>query len=209
MDKKRVIVYVDGYNFYYGLKHGGSTWKRLYWLDIVKFFERMMLPDQELVEVNYYSACPLDDQQAADNQDVLFSANKLNPKFKLHLGRYKKKKFKCQNCGYKIKTYEEKESDVRVATGMLVDMFSLRCDITIVVSADSDMIPSVEIIKSFNPTHPVHAFIPPNQKSFALVSKCDTIVWLSRYKARFVQSMLPDEVLLENGYVLRRPENWY
>ncbi len=209
MDKKRVIVYVDGYNFYYGLKHGGSTWKRLYWLDIVKFFERMMLPDQELVEVNYYSACPLDDQQAADNQDVLFSANKLNPKFKLHLGRYKKKKFKCQNCGYKIKTYEEKESDVRVATGMLVDMFSQRCDITIVVSADSDMIPSVEIIKSFNPTHPVHAFIPPNQKSFALVSKCDTIVWLSRYKARFVQSMLPDEVLLENGYVLRRPENWY
>ena len=209
MDKKRVIVYVDGYNFYYGLKHGGSTWKRLYWLDIVKFFERMMLPDQELVEVNYYSACPLDDQQAADNQDVLFSANKLNPKFKLHLGRYKKKKFKCQNCGYKIKTYEEKESDVRVATGMLVDMFSQRCDITIVVSADSDMIPSVEIIKSFNPTHPVHAFIPPNQKSFALVSKCDTIVWLSRYKARFVQSMLPDEVLLENGYVLRRPANWY
>ena len=88
-------------------------------------------------------------------------------------------------------------------------MFSQRCDITIVVSADSDMIPSVEIIKSFNPTHPVHAFIPPNQKSFALVSKCDTIVWLSRYKARFVQSMLPDEVLLENGYVLRRPENWY
>lgn len=208
MDKKRVIVYVDGYNFYYGLKHGGSTWKRLYWLDIVKFFERMMLPDQELVEVNYYSACPLDDQQAADNQDVLFSANKLNPKFKLHLGRYKKKKLKCQNCGYKIKTYEEKESDVRVATGMLVDMFSQRCDITIVVSADSDMIPSVEIIKSFNPTHPVHAFIPPNQKSFALVSKCDTTVWLSRYKARFVQSMLPDEVLLENGYVLRRPENW-
>ena len=55
MVKQKVIVYVDGYNFYYGLKHGGSTWKRLYWLDIVKFFERMMLPYQELVEVNYRS----------------------------------------------------------------------------------------------------------------------------------------------------------
>ena len=50
MEKKKVIVYVDGYNFYYGLKNGGAKWKRLYWLDIVKFFERMMLPDQELVE---------------------------------------------------------------------------------------------------------------------------------------------------------------
>jgi len=76
--KKQVIVYVDGYNFYYGLKNGGARWKRHYWLDMVKFFERMMLPDQELVEVNYYSAVPLDDQQAADNQDVLFSANLLN-----------------------------------------------------------------------------------------------------------------------------------
>ena len=45
MEKKKVIVYVDGYNFYYGLKHGGRRWKRLYWLDVVKFFERMMLPD--------------------------------------------------------------------------------------------------------------------------------------------------------------------
>ena len=206
--KQQVIVYVDGYNFYYGLRNGGVKWKRFYWLDIVKFFERMMLPNQELVEVNYYSARPLDDQQAADNQDVLFSANLLNPKFKLHLGRYKKKKFKCQNCGFKNKTYEEKESDVRVATGMLVDMYKKRCDITIVVSADSDMIPSVEIIKQAAPEHPVHVFVPPTQKSFALASKCDHVVWLGHYRARFVQSMLPENVTLKNGYIVHRPENW-
>ena len=35
MNKKKVIVYVDGYNFYYGLRNGGSRWKRTYWLDIV------------------------------------------------------------------------------------------------------------------------------------------------------------------------------
>lgn len=168
----------------------------------------MMLADQELVEVNYYSARPLDDQQAADNQDVLFSANLLNPKFKLHLGRYKKKKFKRQNCGFKNKTYEEKESDVRVATGMLTDMFTKRCDITIIVSADSDMIPSVEIIKGFDPGHPVHIFIPPTQNSYALASKCDHVVWLEHYRARFIQSMLPDDVILSNGYVIHRPENW-
>ena len=72
MNKKIVIVYVDGYNFYYGLRNGGSKWKRTYWLDIVKFFEKMMLPDQELVEVNYYSERPIDDTQAYDNQDKLF-----------------------------------------------------------------------------------------------------------------------------------------
>ena len=88
-------MYVDGYNFYYGLKHGGRRWKRLYWLDVVKFFERMMLPDQELVEVNYFSARPVDDPQAYYNQDKFFQANGINSKFKLHLGIYKKKKIKC------------------------------------------------------------------------------------------------------------------
>lgn len=208
MEKKKVIVYVDGYNFYYGLKHGGSKWKRFYWLDVVKFFERMMLPDQELIEVNYYSARPVDDPQAYYNQDRFFQANDTNSKFKLHLGIYKKKKFKCQNCGFKNKTYEEKESDVRVATGMLVDMFNKRCDITIIVSADSDMIPSVEIIKEFAPEHPVHVFVPPSQNTYALASKCDNIIWLEHYKARFAQSMLPEEVTLPNGHKLIRPENW-
>ena len=93
-------------------------------------------------------------------------------------------------------------------SGMLVDMFSKRCDITIVVSADSDMIPSVEIIKDFAPEHPVHVFVPPTQKSFALASKCDHVVWLGHYRARFVQSMLPDDVKLNNGHVVSRPDNW-
>ena len=208
MEKKKVIVYVDGYNFYYGLRNGGSGWRRTYWLDIVQLFERMMLANQELIEVNYYSARPVDDPQARNNQEELFSANVLNPKFKLHLGHYKKKKFKCQNCGFKNKTYEEKESDVRVATGMLTDVFAKRCDTTIIVSADSDMIPSVEIIKAFAPYHSVVDFVPPNQRSFALAGKCDAVLWMEQYKARFVQSMLPNEIVLDNGHVLRRPENW-
>ena len=91
---------------------------------------------------------------------------------------------------------------------MLVDLFTKRCDITIVVSADSDMIPSVEIIKNFAPEHPVHVFVPPTQKTYALASKCDNVVWLEHYKARFVQSALPDEVTLPNGHKLTRPDNW-
>ena len=64
-NKKKVIVYVDGYNFYYGLRNGGPKWKRIYWLDIVKFFERMMLSDQELVEVNYSDDVTLDNGYVA------------------------------------------------------------------------------------------------------------------------------------------------
>ena len=52
---QRVIVYIDGFNFYFGLKHN-AKWKKYYWLDIVKLFESFMRPNQELVAVKYFSA---------------------------------------------------------------------------------------------------------------------------------------------------------
>lgn len=48
MEKQKVIVYVDGFNFYYGLK-SDHRWKRYYWLDLVSLFEKFMRPDQELL----------------------------------------------------------------------------------------------------------------------------------------------------------------
>ena len=39
-DKKKVIVYVDGFNFYYGLK--SKKWKMCYWLDLVSFFNSFL-----------------------------------------------------------------------------------------------------------------------------------------------------------------------
>ena len=43
--KKRVNIYVDGFNFYYGLK--SKKWKKYYWIDIVKLFEQFIKPDQD------------------------------------------------------------------------------------------------------------------------------------------------------------------
>ena len=62
-EKHRVIVCVDGFNFYYGLK-SSVRWKKYYWLDIVKLFESFMRPNQELVAVKYFSARTNDLEQS-------------------------------------------------------------------------------------------------------------------------------------------------
>lgn len=206
MDKQKVIVYVDGFNFYYGLK--AIQWKKYYWLDIVKFFEKMLTDKQELVEVHYFSARPVNDITASDNQDVLFSANKLNPKFKLTLGKYLKKQFPCFSCGKTIRTYEEKETDVRIATQIINDVYKERCDISIIVSADSDLIPAIELVRDMNPAHPIYVYFPPLRHSVSLTSSANGVRKLAHYKARFNQSMLPEEVILPNGHILKRPTNW-
>lgn len=49
----RTVVYVDGYNLYYGLLRG----TKLKWLDLVALFENHVLaPEAELMEVRYYTA---------------------------------------------------------------------------------------------------------------------------------------------------------
>ena len=131
-----------------------------------------------------------------------------NPKFQLILGKYLKKKITCFNCGNIINTYEEKESDVRIATQIVSDAYEKNCDVAIIVSADSDMIPSVELAKQAGQT--VYIYFPPNHYSSNLAAMANgKPVQLIRYESRFKLSMLPDTVHLKaKNYDLQIPEKW-
>lgn len=48
----RTIVYVDGFNFYYGAVKG-TPWK---WLDPVALFSKVLSPRNRLVKVKYFTA---------------------------------------------------------------------------------------------------------------------------------------------------------
>jgi uncharacterized LabA/DUF88 family protein len=165
MNKQKVIVYVDGFNFYFGLR--SKNWRKYYWLDMVKFSEQLLRPHQELIEVNYFSARHIHNDKSK-RQDAFFQANKLNPKFTLHLGKYLTKNIECRFCKNIIHTYEEKETDVRIATSMLADVYQQKCDLSVLISADSDLVPPIERIKELNPAHKIITFFPPNRFSFDL-----------------------------------------
>ena len=203
---KKVIVYIDGFNFYYGLK-SNIKWRKYYWIDIVRLFEMFIRKDKDLVAVKYFSARP-DSFEKSTNQNAFFQANSQNPKFELILGKYLKKEIKCYNCGYTIQTFEEKETDVRIATQIINDVYEKKCDISIVVSADSDMVPAIELaVKS---GHEVSVFFPPFHYSGKLLSlsSCKP-VYLEHYESRFKKCLMPDVVHLNSSnFDLKIPEKW-
>ena len=205
-EKQRVIVYIDGFNFYYGLKFT-ARWRKYYWLDVVKLFESFMRPNQELIAVKYFSAKP-DDIEQSRRQNAFFQANKENPKFRLILGKYLKKEITCFKCKNVIHTYEEKETDVRIATQIVADAYQKNCDVAIVVSADSDMVPAIELATQAR--QKVFVYFPPNQYSSNLASMgIGQPTHLKRYENRFRQSLLPDTVhLVVPNYDLLIPEKW-
>jgi len=204
MSKQRVIVYVDGFNFYFGLR--SKEWRMFYWLDMVKFSENLLRPHQELVGVHYFSARHTHPEKSK-RQDAFFQANKLNPKFSLHLGKYLTKNFECHFCKNIIHLYEEKESDVRIATSMLADVYQRKCDISALISADSDLIPAIERIKEFNPAHKIITFFPPNRTSFDLKNWSNGTKALTN-KTLYEACLLPEKVILPDGYELHRPDKW-
>ena len=196
---------MDGFNFYFGLRD--KKWKKYYWLDFVAFFESLLRPYQTLIEVKYFSAKPTDTVKS-ERQDLLFSANKLNPKFKLFLGKYLKKNTVCKNCGFVIHSFEEKETDVRIATNIIADAYNGRCDVSILVSADSDLIPPIELLREIKPTQKVIVFFPPQRYSNNLKNMANATKYLGGAKVIFENSMLPEEITLPSGYVIKRPAKW-
>jgi uncharacterized LabA/DUF88 family protein len=204
--KQRVIVYIDGFNFYYGLKLN-KRWRKYYWLDVVKLFESFMRPNQKLIAVKYFSARP-DDLEQSRRQNAFFQVNQNNPKFCLILGKYINKQIKCFRCGNIIHTHEEKETDVRIATQIVADAYQRNCDVAIVVSADSDMISAIEIATQAR--QKVFVYFPPNQYSSNLASMgIGNPTLLKRYESRFRQSIFPDIVhLAAPDYDLEIPEQW-
>ena len=204
-NKQKVIVYVDGFNFYYGLKD--KKWRKSYRLDFVTFFESLLRPYQTLVEVKYFSAKP-NNPVKSERQDLLFSANKLNSKFKLILGKYLKKDTVCKNCGSVIHSFEEKETDVRIATNIIADAYNNRCDVSVLVSADSDLIPPIELLREIKPKQKVIVFFPPRRFSNNLNDIANATKNLEGAKMMFENAMLPDEITLQSGYVIKRPMKW-
>lgn len=205
-NKQKVIVYIDGFNFYYGLK-SDPRWQKYYWLDVVKLFEQFMRPNQELIAVKYFSARPQDIEKSR-HQNAFFQANENNPKFHLILGKYLQKKIHCRNCEYTIHTYEEKETDVRIATQIIADTYEKNCDVSIIVSADSDMIPAIEIATQARQN--VYVYFPPNQYSSNLATMgSGKPIHLKKYESRFKKSLLPDTIHLSTpSYDLQIPPKW-
>ena len=166
-----------------------------------------MRPDQELVAVKYFSAKP-DDIDQSLRQNAFFQANRENPKFKLILGKYLKKSITCFKCGNIIHTHEEKETDVRIATQIVADAYQKNCDISIVVSADSDMIPAIELATEAR--QKVFIYFPPYQYSSNLATMgMGKPIQMKQYESRFKQCILPDVVYLEKAdFDLHIPEKW-
>ena len=155
---QRVIVYIDGFNLYYGLRE--RQWRRYYWLDIHRLAENLLRSHQKLIAVRYFTTRIAPRPKAKRRrQDTFIEALETLPDLTIHFGRFLSKEITCKKCGKTRQTYEEKMTDVNIAIELLCDAQDDLFDTAIIVSGDGDLVSPINtILRRFPEKHVVVAF---------------------------------------------------
>lgn len=203
---ERVIVYVDGFNLYFGLKDAG--FKRYYWLDVAALGCALLKPNQTLAVTHYFTARIRDNGRNAldrKRQSNYLDALTLRGA-RIQEGHYLPKDRQCRKCGHEWRDYEEKETDVNIAVQMLADAFDNKYDTALVISGDSDLCTPVRHIRIRFPHKRIIVAFPPRRHSSELKRCANGYLSIGEDKLR--DSQLPDQVAKPDGYTLIRPESW-
>jgi hypothetical protein len=162
-DKRRCTIYIDAFNWYYGIFVHHPEWK---WLNIEKFFAALRL-DEQVTWIGFFTAIVDPKKQQSlkrDRQRRYLKALKAQPCVEVILGKYQNRTVTCQaNACPRHLTYEvgeEKKTDVNIAVRLIDDAVHGRTDSMVIVSADSDLEPAVQWVRKNHPAISITVYIP-------------------------------------------------
>jgi len=213
----RVIVYIDGFNLYYGLKEAG--FRKSYWLNVFGVAQEIGGTGRSLHAAKYFTA-RIGGAQPGDSpsqmkerngkrarQTTYLEALTTLPGLSIFYGTYLAKSTTCFGCRRTYLHQEEKMTDVNIATEMLTDAFQDKFDVAMLISADSDLVPPSRTIRSLFPSKQVAVYFPPKRTSVNLRNTASAAHNLFPHVLH--KNQLPDPVTRADGFKLIRPTEWH
>jgi uncharacterized LabA/DUF88 family protein len=210
--KKRSIVYIDGFNFYYALLRS-EQYRAFKWLDFELLFRRIR-NDDEVVIVRYFTAYWPD--ESGERHRIYTRALSTRPLIRICEGQFKRKSVRCDvtGCAHAGRRYfdafEEKETDVNIALAMLDDAYQCQCDRLILVTADTDLVPAVKMVRSRHPKLDLQLYVPGPEERFRSASELRQACHTARiFPAQLLgRCQLPDRVETGGGDFVQKPQQW-
>ena len=160
---KRVRVYIDGFNIYHAID--GLKKPHLKWLNHRLLAESFLRAEERLDEVNFFTAVLRWNAQK-QKRHVNYLAALRAVDVRIHESRFTRVDRKCKAFGNTCGFHEEKQTDVGIAVKMVTDAMSGAVDRLILITADSDQIPTAKFIQAL-PGVALTLMYPPNRGSQA------------------------------------------
>ncbi|SHN92381.1 hypothetical protein BHECKSOX_586 [Bathymodiolus heckerae thiotrophic gill symbiont] len=223
----RTIVYIDGFNFYYG-RLKTTSYK---WLDLFKLFDEQLIkeinPETELLTVKLFTAdikakFSRLGKESEHSQRIYHMALLAMPKnveiIKGYYSTERSKPLRYKNPpdkDDKIDAWklEEKQTDVKMALEIYHDVVTNQCDQIVICTNDTDLVPPLELVKKYHPHIEIGSIIPrpKNSKRPASQSIIELSDWSRSYitDAELEACQLPYIIHKPNGRgVYRKPKHW-
>ena len=158
----RAIIYVDGFNLYYGcLKK--SAYK---WLNLEKLGQLLLGKNYEISKIKYFTAKAIDYKHngVTTRQAYYLKALQTITKIEVIYGKFKQREKSIfidppldvvihpgtapiKKSIFKGASFEEKGTDVNLATQLLIDLYEERFDCALIISNDTDYKMAVQQVK--------------------------------------------------------------
>lgn len=194
----RTNAYIDGFNLYHSILSFND--RRLKWLNLRSLCENFLRDDDKLNEVYFFSAYLTHIQDKFTrhfNYVKALQSVGVTP----IMGKFKKKYPKCKICFNEYQTYEEKESDINIAITLLRDAFLNKFDKAFLITADTDLVSTIKMVKELFPQKRIILLIPPKRRKYAneLIQTANANFEIK--KTDLLSSLLPDTIYLKDEVI--------
>jgi uncharacterized LabA/DUF88 family protein len=196
----RTIVYIDGFNLYHAIDDLREP--HLKWVDLWALSEKLLLSDQQLVAVKYFTAYATWRHQSFRRHERYVAALEAKGVTPI-IGRFKRKTVRCHaKCRQTYVTHEEKETDVNIGVHLIADALRDRFDRALVISADTDLNSAVGLARLEAPGKRIDLVAPPGRmaRNSAALFEVTT--------GRVRSSLLPKEIAGPGGRAIIRPDKY-
>ena len=154
---KKTIIYIDGFNLYYRIKQ--TPYK---WLNLQKLSQSYLdLKKHQIVKIKYFTAKVKRKKFDSSNvirQNIYLRALKSLSSMEIIFGQFKERQIRGILCDLedrellkkdtvRVSKWEEKESDVNIASHIISDAYESEYDCTVLMSNDTDLKTPLKYVK--------------------------------------------------------------
>lgn len=159
---KRAAFYIDGFNVYHSIKNLNDP--KLKWLSFASLCQ-LLIPsrDEAISSITYFTARATHRGPGSIVRHRTYVSALESEGVECVLGRFKDRHQQCRRCRHQWNHPEEKETDVNIAIRMVADGFQDKYDVCYLVSADTDLVPALKLIREQLPQKEIVAVSPPGR----------------------------------------------
>lgn len=217
---RKAAFFIDGFNLYHSLDNRTSL-RKYKWLNLWKFSESLMLPNETLSDVHYFTAYTDWNPARKLRHQVYVKINK-SVGCKVTLGKFLTKdrtsmvmcNTPCagglqQFCKKKYIAHEEKMTDVNIAVGIVKAAATNAYDSIYLISGDNDLLPALETAKEISPTLNIRVVLPINAQAKNLMTFCAAhgLKYIRIKENKLAAAQFSDPVII-SGVSYSKPSHW-